>query len=190
MIPRQIPIPLYRRSSHHIYAVSARSNANEQFLIENEKLSPNIPDPNSYTPMHASASYAHTDILDYLISVGGDINLRDDDGDTPLYVVESVEMARWMIERGAQWGVVNEEGLSVSFYSSSSVDRRSLEIGTGQGVGVLGGPENARCRIELGRGMEGSILSTFVSLRHSAPSILHESTSKQIHTLPPIHPSS
>jgi ankyrin repeat protein len=68
--------------------------------------------------MHASASYAHTDILEYLISVGGDINLRDDDGDTPLYVVESVEMARWMIERGAQWGVVNEEGLSVSLCSS------------------------------------------------------------------------
>jgi len=67
--------------------------------------------------MHASASYAHTDILEYLISVGGDINLRDDDGDTPLYVVESVEMARWMIERGAQWGVVNEEGLSVSLCS-------------------------------------------------------------------------
>jgi len=67
--------------------------------------------------MHASASYAHTDILEYLISVGGDINLRDDDGDTPLYVVESVEMARWMIERGAEWGVVNEEGLSVSLCS-------------------------------------------------------------------------
>lgn len=64
--------------------------------------------------MHASASYAHTDILEYLISVGGDINLRDDDGDTPLYVVESVEMAMWMVERGAEWGVVNEEGLSVS----------------------------------------------------------------------------
>ena len=88
--------------------------ANIKFLIETENLSPNIPDPNSYTPMHASASYAHTDILEYLISVGGDINLRDDDGDTPLYVVESVEMARWMIDRGAEWGVVNEEGLSVS----------------------------------------------------------------------------
>ena len=67
--------------------------------------------------MHASASYAHTDILEYLISVGGDINLRDDDGDTPLYVVESIEMAQCMIERGAQWGVVNEEGLSVSLCS-------------------------------------------------------------------------
>ena len=88
-----------------------------QHLIETENLSPNIPDPNSYTPMHAAASYAHTDLLEYLISKGGDINLRDDDGDTPLYVVESVDMARWMIERGADWGVVNEEGMSVSLVS-------------------------------------------------------------------------
>jgi hypothetical protein len=67
--------------------------------------------------MHAAASYAHTDLLEYLISVGGDVNLRDDDGDTPLYVVESVEMARWLVERGADVGVVNEEGLSVSCHS-------------------------------------------------------------------------
>jgi len=93
---------------------STGPNTNNQFLIETQNLSPNIADPNSYTPMHAAASYAHTDILEYLISVGGDINLRDDDGDTPLYVVESLEMAMWMIERGAEWGVVNEEGLSVS----------------------------------------------------------------------------
>ena len=95
---------------------STGPNTNNQFLIETQNLSPNIADPNSYTPMHAAASYAHTDILEYLISVGGDINLRDDDGDTPLYVVESVEMAMWMIERGAEWGVVNEEGLSVSLF--------------------------------------------------------------------------
>jgi ankyrin repeat protein len=79
--------------------------------------------------MHASASYAHTDILEYLISVGGDINLRDDDGDTPLYVVESLEMARWMIERGAQWGVVNEEGLSVSLCSLLLLQWSSLLVG-------------------------------------------------------------
>jgi hypothetical protein len=90
-----------------------------QFLIEHENLSPNIPDPNSYTPMHAAASYAHTELLEYLISVGGDINLRDEDGDTPLYVVETVEMARWMIERGAQWGVTNDEGLNVSLFPCS-----------------------------------------------------------------------
>jgi hypothetical protein len=110
MIETSIQSPQFRTKTHH------------QHLIETENLSPNIPDPNSYTPMHAAASYAHTDLLEYLISKGGDINLRDDDGDTPLYVVESLEMARWMIERGADWGLVNEEGLSVSRLFSFGVD--------------------------------------------------------------------
>lgn len=46
-------------------------------------LSPNVKDENSYTPMHAAASYGHLAMLDILIAHGGDINLTDDDGDTP-----------------------------------------------------------------------------------------------------------
>lgn len=64
--------------------------------------------------MHAAASYAHLELLEYLISVGGDINLRDDDGDTPLYVVESVDAARWLVEHGADASITNDEGLTAS----------------------------------------------------------------------------
>ncbi len=46
-------------------------------------LSPNEKDENSYTPMHAAASYGHLAMLDFLIAHGGDINLTDNDGDTP-----------------------------------------------------------------------------------------------------------
>lgn len=63
--------------------------------------------------MHAAASYAHLEILEYLLSIGGEINLRDDDGDTPLYVVESVAMAEWMIAHGADPALTNDEGLTV-----------------------------------------------------------------------------
>lgn len=64
--------------------------------------------------MHAAASYAHLELLDYLLSVGGDVNLADDDGDTPLFIVESVAAARWLIEHGADPRHQNEEGLTVS----------------------------------------------------------------------------
>lgn len=84
-----------------------------QYLIETQDLSANVKDSNSYTPMHAAASYAHLELLEYLLSVGGDINLRDDDGDTPLYVVESVDTARWMVDHGADPSLANDEGLSV-----------------------------------------------------------------------------
>ncbi|WVQ98695.1 hypothetical protein IAU59_005826 [Kwoniella sp. CBS 9459] len=85
-----------------------------QFLIESEGMTPNDKDANSYTPMHAASSYAHFDLLEYLITKGGDPNIQDDDGDTPLYVVESIEVARWLVEKGADPASINEEGLTAA----------------------------------------------------------------------------
>lgn len=58
----------------------------------------NDKDVNGYTPMHAAVSYGHRDLLDYLISVGGDVNISDEDGDRPLHVVESLDMAKYLVE--------------------------------------------------------------------------------------------
>lgn len=65
---------------------------------------------------HAAASYAHLDLLEYLISKGGDINHPDSDGETPLFTVEAVEVAKWMIERGAKIDVKNHEGETVRLF--------------------------------------------------------------------------
>ena len=46
-------------------------------------------------------------------SIGGDVNITDSDGDTPLYVVENVETARWLVEHGAIVNRRNSEGLTV-----------------------------------------------------------------------------
>ncbi|KIK63122.1 hypothetical protein GYMLUDRAFT_41442 [Collybiopsis luxurians FD-317 M1] len=81
-------------------------------LVEQQAISPNSPDPNTYTPMHAAASYGHIHILDYLISHGGDVNITDSDGDTPLYTVENLETAQYLVEKGAIIDRVNEEGIS------------------------------------------------------------------------------
>ncbi|THV03222.1 hypothetical protein K435DRAFT_775109 [Dendrothele bispora CBS 962.96] len=62
--------------------------------------------------MHAAASYGRLEVLDYLISKGGDVNIADSDGDTPLYTVETVETARYLVEKGAIVDRVNEEGIS------------------------------------------------------------------------------
>ncbi|KAJ3983950.1 ankyrin [Lentinula detonsa] len=75
-------------------------------------LSPNAPDENSYTPMHAAASYGHIDVLEYLISRGGDLNITDSDGDTPIYTVENIETAQYLVDKGATIDRVNEEGIS------------------------------------------------------------------------------
>lgn len=66
--------------------------------------------------MHAAASYAHFHVLDHLISVGGDINLKDEDGETPLFTVESKEAAEEMIRRGAEVQARNNEGQTAAEY--------------------------------------------------------------------------
>jgi len=97
-------------------------------LIEHQSISPNVPDSFTYTPMHAAASYGHLDILSYLISkgtkvggssrqlihiaAGGNVNVSDEDGDTPLYTVESIETARLLVDNGADILWRNHEGLT------------------------------------------------------------------------------
>lgn len=58
----------------------------------------NDKDANGYTPVHAAASYGHIELLDYLIDHGGDINIADNEGDTPLHVVEDASVAKNLIE--------------------------------------------------------------------------------------------
>jgi len=61
---------------------------------------------------HAAASYGHLDVLTYLISRGGNVNVSDEDGDTPLYTVENIETARFLVDNGADLTWRNHEGLT------------------------------------------------------------------------------
>jgi hypothetical protein len=44
---------------------------------------------------------------------GGDVNIADSDGDTPLYTVENLETARFLVQHGAVVARHNIEGTSV-----------------------------------------------------------------------------
>jgi hypothetical protein len=46
--------------------------------------------------------------------LGGDVNVTDNDGDTPIFTVENVETARWLVEHGASITHTNNEGVDVS----------------------------------------------------------------------------
>ncbi|KAH9465327.1 hypothetical protein Pst134EA_013217 [Puccinia striiformis f. sp. tritici] len=73
-------------------------------------LSPSVADENSYTPIHAAASWGRLEVLRYLKSVGGDMNTTDDEGDTPLFSVEDIETAKLVIELGGDPVHQNDEG--------------------------------------------------------------------------------
>ncbi|SCW00341.1 LAFE_0C02058g1_1 [Lachancea fermentati] len=69
-------------------------------------------DPNGYTPLHAAAAYGHEDLLRKLCAepYNGDINVRDNDGDTPLHHCEEVGIARIIIEElGGDYTLQNNE---------------------------------------------------------------------------------
>jgi hypothetical protein len=68
-------------------------------------------DVNGYTLLHAAVSYGHIDLMRALVQeFHVDINIKDLDGDTPLYYVEKEEVARILVEElGADLGVRNEE---------------------------------------------------------------------------------
>lgn len=76
--------------------------------------SPDAFDDNSYTPLHAAVSWSHTHILLYLLQQGANINITDSDGESPLFVVESAEMARQLVQLGASPELKNNLNQSVS----------------------------------------------------------------------------
>lgn len=87
--------------------------------VDHEGISPVAADEFTYTPLHAAASYGHLDILRYLLthpSAPTDaVNTTDSDLDTPLFVCETVESAKCLIEEfSADAKHKNSEGLSAA----------------------------------------------------------------------------
>ncbi|SCU89123.1 LADA_0E13806g1_1 [Lachancea dasiensis] len=74
---------------------------------------PESKDPNGYTPIHAAAAYGHLELLRKLCSspYNGSINIRDNDGDTPLHHCEDLEAAKLIVEElGGDWKLTNSDG--------------------------------------------------------------------------------
>ena len=71
-------------------------------------------DDHGYSLVHAAASYNHLDLLRTLVQeFHVDPNVMDEDGETALFVVESVESAQCLLEEvGADPTVKNDEGMT------------------------------------------------------------------------------
>ena len=71
-------------------------------------------DEHGYSLVHAAASYNHLDLLRTLVhEFHVDSNIRDEDGETPLFVVESMESTQCLLEElGADPMVKNDEGMT------------------------------------------------------------------------------
>ncbi|PWW76016.1 ankyrin [Tuber magnatum] len=85
-------------------------------FLSQDPTSVNSRDGNGYTPIHAAVSYNHIPLLRSLVRThGGDVNVQDNEGDTPLFVAETVEVTRVLVEElGADVGHRNGLGLTAA----------------------------------------------------------------------------
>lgn len=56
----------------------------------------------------------HFEFTKLYISLGGRVNIVDEDGETPLFVTETVDVARFLVEHGARVDHRNLDAMSVS----------------------------------------------------------------------------
>lgn len=80
-------------------------------LVEDPSLASDQ-DEHGYSLIHAAASYNHLDLLRALVrDFKVPVDLRDEDGETALFVVETADAARVLVEElGLDAGLQNEEG--------------------------------------------------------------------------------
>ncbi|KAK8250514.1 hypothetical protein HDK77DRAFT_182766 [Phyllosticta capitalensis] len=71
-------------------------------------------DAHGYSLAHAAVSYSQLDLLRALVrTYNVDPNIRDEDGETPLFAAETVDAARCLVEElGADVHAKNDEGLT------------------------------------------------------------------------------
>lgn len=71
-------------------------------------------DAHGYSILHAAASYNHLDLLKQVVSeFRVDPNLKDEDGETPLFVVETLQAAKVLVEElGIDMTIKNTDGLT------------------------------------------------------------------------------
>ena len=81
-------------------------------ILRSKPLLASTQDQHGYSLVHAAASYNHLDLLRTLVhEFHVDPNMVDEDGETALFVVESVESAQCLLEElGADPSLKNSEG--------------------------------------------------------------------------------
>lgn len=94
--------------------LAAANNPNLLPLLRANPSLASIQDEHGYSILHAAASYNHLDLLRTLVNeFKVDSNIRDEDGETPLFVVETVEAAQALTdELGVDPYIRNDEGMT------------------------------------------------------------------------------
>lgn len=100
--------------NQNLFILAADNNPNLLALLRSNHSLATSQDGHGYSVLHAAASYNHLDLLRTLINeFHVDVDIKDEDGETPLFVVETVEAAQVLAdELGADLLIKNHEGMT------------------------------------------------------------------------------
>ncbi len=94
----------------NIWVASTNGDINKVSEFLANGINVNAQDEYGFSPIHAAASYGHVALIEYLISQGADVNLRDVDGDTALLICEDQATFEMLERHGADIHATNAEG--------------------------------------------------------------------------------
>ena len=98
----------------NLFILAADNSSNLHSILQANPNLASSQDEHGYSLVHAAASYNHLDLLRTLVhEFHVDPNIRDEDGESALFVVESVESAQCLLEElRADPTVKNDEGMT------------------------------------------------------------------------------
>ncbi|PGH01716.1 hypothetical protein GX51_05032 [Blastomyces parvus] len=103
----------------NVYTLAADNSPSLLPLLRSNPALASSQDDSGYSLLHAAASYGHVDLLRALVQeLQVNVNLVDEDGETCLFVTESVEVARCLIE---ELGVDREHKNSLGLKAEESI---------------------------------------------------------------------
>ena len=104
--------PIFTMAQQNPLTLAADNNPNLLPLLHLNPSLASAQDEHGYSILHAAASYNHLDLLRAMVNeFHVDPNIKDEDGETSLFVVETVEAAQVLVdELGADAQIKNDEG--------------------------------------------------------------------------------
>lgn len=100
--------------NQNVFILAADNNPNLLPLLRSNHSLASSQDAHGYSVLHAVVSYNHLGLLRTLINeFHVDVNIKDEDGETPLFTVETVDAAQILVdELGADLTLKNDEGMT------------------------------------------------------------------------------
>ncbi|KAK2771059.1 hypothetical protein FQN53_005237 [Emmonsiellopsis sp. PD_33] len=108
----------------NVYILAADNSPSLLPLLRSNPALASSQDEHGYSLLHAAASYGHIDLLRALVQeFNVNVNLLDEDGETCLFVAETVEVARCLIEElGVDRNIRNNIGVKAEEVIASDGD--------------------------------------------------------------------